>query len=193
VQLLNKTPTRTPKPLGQPPPPTAHRPPPTTPRATTTRASSSMRGSLSVGGRAGPCQVPSAKCQDHGPEVSLAQARTSPTGGALPNSNSLGCSLDPFQFASAIRCHQKSTCNSAGSSVGSLAPPRGHPTARRCGRVVPALPLLLCTRPARARPSVGGQSPPPAPRLLPWGPPRGWCSRRLPYSNSAGLLIKAYA
>jgi hypothetical protein len=31
----------------------------------------------------------------------------------------LGCLLDPLPFASAIRCHQKSTCNSAGSSVGS--------------------------------------------------------------------------
>jgi hypothetical protein len=83
--------------------------------------------------------------------------------GALPNF--LGCSLDPFPFASAIKCYQKSPCNSAGSSVGSLAPPLpGHPTAGRCGRVVPVLPLLLCTRPERARPSVGGQNPPPAPR-----------------------------
>jgi hypothetical protein len=44
-----------------------------------------------------------------------------------------------------------------------LSTPPGHPTAGRCGLVVPVLPLLLCTRPARARPSVGGQSPPPAP------------------------------
>jgi hypothetical protein len=45
--------------------------------------------------------------------------------------SSLGCSLDPPTFASAIRCHQKSTSNSnsAGSSVGSLAPPPGHPAA----------------------------------------------------------------
>jgi hypothetical protein len=34
--------------------------------------------------------------------------------------------------------------------------PPGHPTAGRCVRVVPVLPLLLCTRPARARPSIGG-------------------------------------
>jgi hypothetical protein len=68
--------------------------------------------------------------------------------GALPNS--LGCSLGVgplplLPFASAIRCHQKSTCNmqlgsrlGRGSSVGSLAPPRAtpHPTAGRCGRVV---------------------------------------------------------
>jgi hypothetical protein len=78
----------------------------------------------------------------------------------------------PPPFASAIKCHQKSTSNSAGSSVGSLAPPPpGHPAAGRCGRVVPVLPLLLCTLPARARPSVGGQSTPPAPRQLPWSPP----------------------
>jgi hypothetical protein len=57
----------------------------------------------------------------------------------------------------------------------SLAPPPGHPAAGRCVRVVPVLPLLLCTRPARARPSIGGQSPTHAPRQrqLPWSPPRG--------------------
>jgi hypothetical protein len=38
-------------------------------------------------------------------------------------------------------------------------PPPGHPAAGWCGRVVPVLPLLLCTRPTRAWPSVGGQSP----------------------------------
>ena len=56
-----------------------------------------------------------------------------------------------------------------------LSAPPGHPTAGRCVlcvRVVPVLPLLLCTRPARARPSVGGESPTPAPRQLPWSPPR---------------------
>jgi hypothetical protein len=51
----------------------------------------------------------------------------------------LGCSLGPFPFASAIKCHQKSTCNSAGSSAGRpwyLVPPRatGHPAAGRCSR-----------------------------------------------------------
>jgi hypothetical protein len=35
--------------------------------------------------------------------------------------------LPPPPFASAIKCHQKSTSNSAGSSVGSLAPPRATP------------------------------------------------------------------
>jgi hypothetical protein len=47
------------------------------------------------------------------------------TRGSLPNF--LGCSLDPFPFASAIKCHQKGTCNSAGSPVGSLAHPRATP------------------------------------------------------------------
>jgi hypothetical protein len=58
-----------------------------------------------------------------------------------------------------------------------LSTPLGHPAAGRCVRVVPVLPLLLCTRPARPRPSIGGQSPTPAPCQLPWSPPRGWCSR----------------
>ena len=98
-------------------------------------------------------------------------SRVSELRGSLPNS--LGCSLDPPPFASAIKCHQKSTSNSAGSSVGSLAPPRATPRLGGDVRVVPVLPLLLCTRPARARPSVGGQSPTPAPRQLPWSPPRG--------------------
>jgi hypothetical protein len=35
--------------------------------------------------------------------------------------------LDPPPFASAIKCHQKSTSNSAGSPVGSLAHPRATP------------------------------------------------------------------
>jgi hypothetical protein len=75
----------------------------------------------------------------------------------------LGCScLDPPTFASAIKCHQKSTSNSAGSSVGSLAPPP-RATPRLGGVYVSCqyLPcsFVLCTRPARARPSIGGQSP----------------------------------
>jgi hypothetical protein len=58
------------------------------------------------------------------------------------------------------------------------SPPRATP---RLGGVYvscqcPPCSFVLCTRPARARPSVGGQSPTPAPRQLPWGPPRGWCS-----------------
>jgi hypothetical protein len=57
---------------------------------------------------------------------------------------------------------------------GVLSTPPGHPTAGRCVRVVPVLPLPLCTRTARARPSIGGQSPTPAPRQLPWSPPRAY-------------------
>jgi hypothetical protein len=49
------------------------------------------------------------------------------------------------QVQRTTRCHQKNTGNSAGSPVGSLAPPPGHPTAGRCGRVVPVPPLLLCS------------------------------------------------
>jgi hypothetical protein len=89
----------------------------------------------------------------------------------------LGCSLEPPTFASAIKCHQKSTSNSAGSSVGSLAPPRATP---RLGGVYVPCQYCFPTRPARARPSVGGQSPTPAPRQLPRSPPRGRCSDRLP-------------
>jgi hypothetical protein len=89
--------------------------------------------------------------------------------------------LDPPTptFASAIQCHQKSTSNSAGSSVGSLAPPRATPrlggvyVSCQCQYLV--LPLLLCTRPARARPSIGGQRQAPLPlrassRGVPPGP-----------------------
>ena len=57
---------------------------------------------------------------------------------------------------------------------------------------MPVLPLLLCTRPARARPSVGGQSPTPAPRQLPWSPPRGWCSCRLAYSKDSRFAISSH-
>jgi hypothetical protein len=80
-------------------------------------------------------------------------------------------------FASAIKCHQKSKEHIQLGWIVRwvLSTPPGHPAARRCVRVVPVLPLLLCTRPARARPSIGGQSPTHAPRQrqLPWSPPRG--------------------
>ena len=75
-----------------------------------------------------------------------------------------------------------------------LSTPPGHPAARRCVRVVPVLPLLLCTRPARARPSVGGQSPTPAPRQLPWSPPRAWRSGRLAalqFSRNPQIAIRS--
>jgi hypothetical protein len=90
---------------------------------------------------------------------------------ALPNSP--GCSLGPSPFASAIKCHQKSTCNSAGSPVGSLAPPPpGHPAAGRWavrpGCAGTSLAPLYSPRgrrlPFALRFGVWGQSPPPAPR-----------------------------
>ena len=56
--------------------------------------------------------------------------------------NFLGCSLDPPTFASAIKCHQKSTSNSAGSSVGSLAPPRATP---RLGGVYVSCQYFPCS------------------------------------------------
>jgi hypothetical protein len=109
----------------------------------------------------------------HMPEARGYHTYMSSSRGSLPNF--LGCSLGPSPFASAIKCHQKSTAHATRLgrplSVGSLAPSPGHPAAGRCGRVVPVLPLLLCTRPARARPSFGGQSPRTSSRgVLPGGP-----------------------
>jgi hypothetical protein len=54
----------------------------------------------------------------------------------------LGCSLEPPTFASAIKCHQKSTSNSAGSSVGSLARPRATP---RLGGVYVSCQYFPCS------------------------------------------------
>jgi hypothetical protein len=81
----------------------------------------------------------------------------------------LGCSSDPPRVR---KCHQMSSKEHIQLGLVVrwvlLAPPRAtpRPTAGRCVRVVPVLPLLLCTRPARVRPSIGGQSPTPAPRQL---------------------------
>ena len=50
--------------------------------------------------------------------------------------------MDPPTFASAIKCHQKSTSNSAGSSVGSLAPPRATP---RLGGVYVSCQYFTCS------------------------------------------------
>jgi hypothetical protein len=69
-------------------------------------------------------------------------------------------------------------------AVGSLAHPPGHPAAGRCVRAVPVPPLLLCTRPARARSSAFDRG------QRPWGPPRAWCSGRLADSNSSSWLIR---
>jgi hypothetical protein len=59
-----------------------------------------------------------------------------------PPLNFLGCSLDLPTFASAIKCHQKSPSNSAGSSVGSLAPPRATP---RLGGVYVSCQYFPCS------------------------------------------------
>jgi hypothetical protein len=83
--------------------------------------------------------------------------------GALPNF--LGCSLDPFPFASAIKCHQKSTCNSAGSSVVRWVlstppgPPTGGWTVRPCRASTSLAPLYS----PRARQPFGWGSKPPLP------------------------------
>jgi hypothetical protein len=92
---------------------------------------------------------------------------------ALPNS--LGCSLDPFPFASATKCHQKSTCNSTGSSVGFLAPPPGHrPPHRWAIRPCRASTSLAPLYSPRARLSFGwGSKPPSRSVLAPAEPPRG--------------------
>ena len=50
--------------------------------------------------------------------------------------------MEPPAFASAIKCHQKSTSNSAGSSVGSLAPPRATP---RLGGVYVSCQYFPCS------------------------------------------------
>jgi hypothetical protein len=86
---------------------------------------------------------------------------------ALPNLP--GCSLGPSPFASAIKYHQKSTCNSAGSSVGYLAPPRATPQLGRPGAAVscqyfPCSFVLASRARLPSGPPVGGQPPPPAPR-----------------------------
>jgi hypothetical protein len=65
-------------------------------------------------------------------------------GDLLNSLGPLGCSLEPPTptFASAIKCHQKSTSNSAGSPVGSLAPPRATP---RLGGVYVSCQYLPCS------------------------------------------------
>jgi hypothetical protein len=69
--------------------------------------------------------------------------------------------LDPFPFASAIKCHQKSTYNSAPAWVVRwiLSTPPSHPAAGRCGRVVPVLPLRLL----RLHPPQHAAAQPPSP------------------------------
>jgi hypothetical protein len=82
----------------------------------------------------------------------------------------------PFAI-SAIECHQKSTPNSAGSSVGSLvlSTPPGHPATGRCVRVraVPVPPLLLCTR------------------VVDWGSKPHSRSAPAPVGSSPGLVLSS--
>jgi hypothetical protein len=104
--------------------------------------------------------------------------------GRGPLLSSLGCSLlvgpPPHTFASAIRCHQKSTSNSAGSSVGCWVlstPPRATP--RLGGVYVPCqcqyfpCSFVLALRELGLRLGVKARLPLRAPRQLPWSPPRG--------------------
>jgi hypothetical protein len=100
----------------------------------------------------------------------------------------------PPPFVSAIRCHQKSKEHiqlgwvvrwplGRGSSL-ALSTPPGHPAAGRCFRVVPVLPLLLCTRPARAPLGLRlGVKAPLAPRQLP----------QCPVESSPGLVLSSMA
>jgi hypothetical protein len=89
---------------------------------------------------------------------------------------------DPPAFASAIKYHQKSTSNSTGSSVGSLAPPRATP---RLGGVYVSCQYLpfsfvLALRELGLRLRVKAQL---SLRASSRGvPPRGWRSGRLAYS-----------
>jgi hypothetical protein len=75
--------------------------------------------------------APSAQAQAQAQQVGTGSCTMNPSGahqgGVFCLLSFLGCSLEPPTFASAIKCHQKSTSNSAGSSVGSLAPPRATP------------------------------------------------------------------
>jgi hypothetical protein len=91
--------------------------------------------------------------------------------GALPNS--LGCSLDPFPFASAINHQMPHVIKRAHATRRPggwvvrwvLSTPPGHPAAGWCGRVVPVPPLLLCILALRAPGlRLGVNPPPPAPR-----------------------------
>jgi hypothetical protein len=71
-----------------------------------------------------------------------------------------------------------------------LSTPPGHPAAGWCGRVVPVLPLLLCTRPARACPSVGVKAPLPLRASSRGVPPRGPNTLSVSSANHPRLFIK---
>jgi hypothetical protein len=105
--------------------------------------------------------------------------------------NFLGCSLGPFPFASAIKSHQKSTCNSAGSSVGSLAPHRA--TRLQLGGAAVSCQYFPCSfvlAPRAHGLRLGVKAPLPLRARYPWGPPWGRCSRRLPGSVTRSLPFR---
>jgi hypothetical protein len=117
------------------------------------------------------------------------------TGGGSPQFP--GVLVGPLLPLAVRKCHQmpyaikRAHATRLGRPLGIITHP-GYPAAGRRGRVVPVPPLLLCTRPARARPSIGGQSPPSRSALRASSrgvlTPRGWCSRRVPCANSSRLL-----
>jgi hypothetical protein len=114
------------------------------------------------------------------------QARALPDGAWRRNSqvspfrggllSSLGCSLDPPTFASTIKCHQKSTSNSAESSVGSLAPPRANPRSS-----------AVCT--CRASTSLAPLYSPCASSASGWGSKPNSRSAPAPVESSPGLVL----
>jgi hypothetical protein len=85
-----------------------------------------------------------------------------------------GVLVGPLLPLAVRKCHQmpyvikRAHATRLGRPLGLITHP-GYPAAGRRGRVVPVPPLLLCTRPARARPSIGGQSPPSRSALAPVG------------------------
>jgi hypothetical protein len=92
--------------------------------------------------------------------------------GALLNFLGVTVAPPPPPFASAIKCHHKSTSNSAGSSVGSLAHPR-------------ATPRLLC----RASTSLAPLYSPCAISAFDWGSKPHSRSAPAPVESSPGLVL----
>jgi hypothetical protein len=106
---------------------------------------------------------------------------------------SWGARWTPPTSASAIKCHQKSTSNSAGSSVGSLASPRATP---RLGGVYVSCQYFPCSFVLALRElglRLGVKAQLPAPRQLPWSPPRGYALAGYRTRISTCWLTKAAA
>jgi hypothetical protein len=88
------------------------------------------------------------KAQDPRPKIKDQRSKTQAPGGLSSIPWGARWALDPPAFASAIKCHQKSTSNSAGSSVGSLAPPRATPdpaAGRGCWGVYVSCQYFPCS------------------------------------------------